>query len=51
MLAIQIIDEGGDDFVLGVFDYFFTNGSTFDTDSPFDYVTELLFSILERLAK
>jgi len=29
MLAIQIIDEGGDDFVLGVFDYFFTNGSTF----------------------
>jgi len=51
MLAIQIIDEGGDDFVLGVFDYFFTNGSTFHANSPFNDITKLLFSILERLAK
>jgi hypothetical protein len=51
MLAIQIIDEGGDDFVLGVFDYIFTNGSTFHPKSRFHDITELLFLILERLAK
>jgi len=50
MLAIQIIDEGDDDFVLGVFDYFFTNGSSFHAIEPYDPIAKLLFSILERLA-
>ncbi len=45
-LAMQIIDEGGDDIVLGIFDYFFTNESTCD-----DIIIELLFSTLEGLAK
>jgi hypothetical protein len=44
-LAIQIIDEGGDDIVLGIFDYFFTNESTSE------YIIKLLFSTLEGLAK
>ncbi|CAM6076324.1 unnamed protein product [Sphagnum tenellum] len=45
MLAMQIIDKGGDDIVLGIFHYFFTNGQI-----P-SYDTELLFSILEGFTK
>jgi hypothetical protein len=44
MLAKQIIDEGGDDIVLGIFDYFFTNESIHYT------ITKQLFSILEGFA-
>jgi DNA-binding ferritin-like protein (Dps family) len=45
MLAMQIIDKGGDDIVLGIFHYFFTIGQI-------DYKNiELLFSILEGFAK
>jgi hypothetical protein len=45
MLVMQIIDKGGDDIVLGIFHYFFTNGSI-DRHN-----IQLLFSILEGFAK
>jgi len=52
MLAMQIIDKGGDDIVLGIFHYFFTNGSIFFANGPIFYEnTKLLFSILEGFAK
>ncbi|CAM6002457.1 unnamed protein product [Sphagnum balticum] len=45
MLAMQIIDKGGDDIVLGIFHYFFTNVSISHDN------TKLLFSILEGFTK
>jgi hypothetical protein len=44
MLAMQIIDKGGDDIVLGIF-HFFTNGKTYYKN------IELLFLILEGFTK
>jgi len=45
MLAMQIIDKGGEDIVLGIFHYFFTNGQIYYKN------LKRLFSILEGFAK
>jgi len=50
-LAMQIIDEGGEDIVLGIFHHLFTLPNLMTKKGGFhDFYTRLLFVILERLA-
>jgi hypothetical protein len=51
ILVMPIIDEGGDDIVLGIFDYLFALQNSTMTYQVFREITKLLFLILEGLAK
>ncbi|CAK9877270.1 unnamed protein product [Sphagnum jensenii] len=52
MLAMHIIDKGGDNIVLEIFHYFFTNGQVYYKKiRGMSSNLELLFSILEGFAK
>ncbi|KAH8963228.1 hypothetical protein BDL97_05G142000 [Sphagnum fallax] len=50
MLVMQIIDEGGDDIVLGIFDHLFTLRHSTMKCEKLSEITKLLFLILEGLA-